>query len=626
MQVIGVFKTHFDYGYTDSAENIRKKYRTEMIEHVIQICEQTQRRGDALSYKWTLPSWLLMDIYDYAEEDIKARMKALIEKDQIFCHALPFTMHTELLDERQIREDIFAPADRFCKTFSKPFPISAKMTDVPGHTCALIKPMLDRGVKFLHLGKNPYSTAPDVPLLFWWEDTDGNRILVMYTRFYGSQVKPPRGWKYPVWMALMQTSDNVGGHDESIIDEMQAELPKNAEFKIGSMDDFARELLKCDLSDLPVIRGELGDSWIHGAGTYPCVMGRYRRARKRLYALEDKAKAQGVDVADLVTPCKDLALQFCEHTFGINICRYIGYDREYHKKEFLRERRWKKGYRIAERSWEEQRTRVYEMEALLEKIEACVGSVETKPQARAKGYQILLENGKPTIVFPSGKKTSPEYEYKIFGADALNEYIKKYVVRYCDWSMVDLGKLRYPEIGDITYRAKPYKTEVEEGRITAYYEAKRESVEKYGNAKRWKTVYSLGEKGVKVELFIEEKQATPFIEAGDMLFKIEGQEKDCGYFVDKSGREINVETDIVKDSNTALWAMNEYARMGNIKLYSTDAPLISFGKDAIMKFNGGKQRKQSPTFVVNLFNNQWGTNFPQWIEGNFLFTFEITEE
>lgn len=626
MQIIGVFKTHFDYGYTDSAEAIRKKYRTEIIEQVIRVCKRTENRGAALAYKWTLPSWLLMDIYNNAEESVKADMKALIEKDRIFCHALPFTMHTELLDERQISEDIFAPAEAFCATFSKPFPISAKMTDVPGHTCALIKPLVERGVKFLHLGKNPYSTAPDVPLLFWWEDTQGNRILVMYTRFYGSQIKPPRGWKYPVWLALMQTSDNVGGHDERMLDEMQAEVPKGAEFRIGSMDDFARAILQCDLSDLPVIRGELGDSWIHGAGTYPCVMGRFRRARKRLYALTDTAKARGIDVSDLTAPCKDLALQFCEHTFGINICRYIGYDREYYKQAFLRERRRNKGWRIAEKSWEEQRERVYGMEALLDRMEERVGSESECAKPEAQGYQILLEDGKPTIILPSGKKITPEYEYKIYGADALNAYIKKYVVRYCDWSMVDLGKLRYPEIGDVTYKRKPYKTEETDGKLVAYYQAKEESFEKYGNAKRWKAVYSHSERGVRVDLYLEEKQATPFVEAGNMCFKVQGQEENCGYFVDKCGLEIDVEKDIVKDSNTALWAMNEYARMGNIKLYSYDAPLVSFGKSAIMQFNGGKPKKQRPTFVVNLFNNQWGTNFPQWIEGNFSFTFEIMEE
>jgi len=52
--------------------------------------------------------------------------------------------------------------------------------------------------------------------------------------------------------------------------------------------------------------------------------------------------------------------------------------------------------------------------------------------------------------------------------------------------------------------------------------------------------------------------------------------------------------------------------------------LVSFGESSIFKFNGGKYNKpKENTFVFNLFNNQWGTNFPQWIEGSFIFDYII---
>ncbi|MFQ7077023.1 MAG: hypothetical protein ACLRSW_03320 [Christensenellaceae bacterium] len=40
----------------------------------------------------------------------------------------------------------------------------------------------------------------------------------------------------------------------------EAAAPEKLDVSDGKMDDFARELLKCDLSDLPVVRGELGDT------------------------------------------------------------------------------------------------------------------------------------------------------------------------------------------------------------------------------------------------------------------------------------------------------------------------------------------------------------------------------
>ena len=99
----------------------------------------------------------------------------------------------------------------------------------------------------------------------------------MYNQFYGSNTLPPKGWKYPVWLALNQTGDNAGGHDSKIVKTMLDEIDGRAKLIIGSLDDFANELLKCDLSDVPVIKGELGDTWIHGASTYPKEMGLYRR-------------------------------------------------------------------------------------------------------------------------------------------------------------------------------------------------------------------------------------------------------------------------------------------------------------------------------------------------------------
>ena len=64
MEIIGVFKTHFDYGYTDLAENVRRKYRTDIIAKVMDVCCKTEQNGPDLCYRWTLPAWLLTDIYD----------------------------------------------------------------------------------------------------------------------------------------------------------------------------------------------------------------------------------------------------------------------------------------------------------------------------------------------------------------------------------------------------------------------------------------------------------------------------------------------------------------------------------------------------------------------------------
>ncbi len=623
MRVIGVFKTHFDYGYTDFAHVIRKKYSNEIIAKVIQVCRESEKDGLQTAYRWTLPSWLLMDIYDRAEGEIEEEFIRLVQEDRITCHALPFTVHSQLLSKRQL-EDLFLSTERFTKVFQKPFPISAKMTDVPGHTSAFIKPLVSRGVRFLHLGKNPYSTAPDVPLLFWWEDLEGNRILTMYTRFYGSKILPPKGWKYPVWMALNQTGDNEGGHSVSVVAEMRSALPKDWEFQTGSMDDFARELLKCDLSTLPVVKGELGDTWIHGAGTYPCAMGKFRRARKRAYALIDLAKERGIDVQKEADTARDIALQFTEHTFGANVCKYVGYEREYEKQAFLAARKNRPEYVFLEASWEEQRETVYALEKAVDTLANKVGAepLEEEKDQRSD-YKIEKWAGRPRITFPSGKKVSLDYEYAIIGADALHLFMKKYLVRISDWSAVDFGKLRYPEIDDARFKGKLKRHFMDGEEYVFEYVTPQESVEKYGNARGYTLRLKAEREGVRIRLSLFDKQATPFVEAGGLRISgdLSGKKK-----VQICGTEIDVEKDIVKDANQILWAMDEYVKIGNVKLYSYDAPLVSFTVNPIMKFNGGKPKKQGNFFNVNLFNNQWGTNFPQWIEGDLTFEFFLSEE
>ncbi len=63
--------------------------------------------------------------------------------------------------------------------------IAAKMTDVPGHTIAMVPILAANGIRFLHIGVNPASTKPDVPTMFWWQAAGGEKLLVMYNNDYG---------------------------------------------------------------------------------------------------------------------------------------------------------------------------------------------------------------------------------------------------------------------------------------------------------------------------------------------------------------------------------------------------------------------------------------------------------
>ena len=177
-KVILVFKTHFDIGFTDLAANVIDIYSNSMLEEVLATCKATQHMGKQ-QYVWTSSAWPLQSILQNASEDKRRELEALIERGQIAWHALAFTSHTDFCSAEEYIESLRFGRE-LSQQYNKPYPISAKMTDVPGHTIMLPAILSGAGVKFLHLGCNEFAKPPRVPFLFHWEALSGERVLTMY--------------------------------------------------------------------------------------------------------------------------------------------------------------------------------------------------------------------------------------------------------------------------------------------------------------------------------------------------------------------------------------------------------------------------------------------------------------
>ena len=61
-QVIVVFKTHFDIGYTDLARNVVTRYRTSMIDKALSACDASRDLPAEHRFVWTLPGWPMAQI------------------------------------------------------------------------------------------------------------------------------------------------------------------------------------------------------------------------------------------------------------------------------------------------------------------------------------------------------------------------------------------------------------------------------------------------------------------------------------------------------------------------------------------------------------------------------------
>src|SRR5690606_21311986 len=96
-----VFKTHLDIGFTDYAANVVHKYHTQFIPQAIDLAAQT--RGTDARFRWTVGAWLIYDYLEQASPDERRKMEDAIAAGDIVWHALPFTAHTELMDESLFR-------------------------------------------------------------------------------------------------------------------------------------------------------------------------------------------------------------------------------------------------------------------------------------------------------------------------------------------------------------------------------------------------------------------------------------------------------------------------------------------------------------------------------------------
>ena len=151
------------------------------------------------------------------------------------------------------------------------------MTDVPGHTRGLIAPLAAGGVTFLDIGVNDASTTAVLPPLFQWKDRDGASLIVSYHPSYGT-VLPVPGADFA--FAIVMRDDNTGPHTPEEIAATYTHLEKqfpNAENIATDLTKIADEIHP-HADALPTFTGEIGDTWIHGVGSDPRKVSRYRRS------------------------------------------------------------------------------------------------------------------------------------------------------------------------------------------------------------------------------------------------------------------------------------------------------------------------------------------------------------
>ncbi|MDO4364728.1 MAG: DUF5054 domain-containing protein, partial [Clostridia bacterium] len=325
-KVIVVSKTHLDLGFTDYAENIRKKYLDEFIPNAVKTAESVNTKGK--KFVWTTGSWLLCEELKNGTRENAAALTKALKNGDIVAHALPFTLHTELLDRDSLEYGL-SLIDTIDEIRGKKT-ISAKMTDVPGHTKALVPLLAKRGIKLLHIGVNGASAIPKVPECFLWKQGE-SEIVVIYSGEYGGAYKNEY---VDDILYFDHTLDNHGsGGKVAVLANINKIQMKYPGYKViaGSLDDYAEGIWKVR-DKLPVVTSEIGDTWIHGSASDPYKSG----ALRTLIGLKNKWLSDG-SLKRESEEYKNLAeniLCLAEHTCGLDVKIALGEYRNYLKSDF----------------------------------------------------------------------------------------------------------------------------------------------------------------------------------------------------------------------------------------------------------------------------------------------------
>ena len=672
-KIFVVSKTHLDLGFTDYAENIRRKYIDEYIPAAEALANEVNTEGRK-QFIWTTGSWIIKEALNDTDRERKENLVTALKKGDIVPHAMPFTTHSEVLDEDTF--DFGLSIVDEIDTIRGRKTTAAKMTDVPGHTKAIVPILARHGIKLLHIGVNGSSAIPEVPECFLWKCRD-SEVVVIYSGDYGGALK----CKYiDEILYFDHTVDNRGAPSAKKVtdklSQIQEEYP-DYEVTAGTLDDYA-DIIWEVRNKLPVFEGEIGDTWIHGCASDP-----YKAAALReLMRLKKNWLSDGsmIRTSEEYRGFSDALLCIAEHTRGLDSKMFFSDYENYLKADFRKARKKDKvkirhpfkdfpqglifklapkgrdhSYSIMERSWQEQR----------EYIDAALSCLSADHRSKAEAVLSLLRPAKPCEFSGYGKYSGPvkyaggEFELNEYGGiksltydgntiiqensrpfleyrsytsrdyDFWFEHYSRNMDKHYVWACPDFGKPllkhfdgKYPD-GRFYYKMTDsfVMTEQDKIKIAVNMSLSRDICEQTGAPRKAQVIYTLKADGLKISLSWYGKDANRTPEAIFLHFY------PCADRCDL----IKLGTEIDPESTASMGSRNLHAvekavmknSGGSFEIYNYHSPLISIGRGKILEFDNKFESIEKYGVSYLLCNNVWGTNFPLWYEDNARFDYFI---
>ncbi|MEO5715935.1 MAG: hypothetical protein ABIT37_20820 [Luteolibacter sp.] len=358
-EVVIVYKTHFDIGYTARASDVIHDYRTEMADRLLEAIEANKPQPKEKQFVWTLSGYPMKQIlWEGQTPERRSAIEQGIRDGNIVTHAYPFTTHTEIAEPEDLVRGLNI-SSTLARRYGQPLSRAAKMSDVPGQSWIFPTLMTQAGIRFYHMGGPLVNKSFDLPPMFWWEGPDGSRLLTLYNNNYGSSPLPPKDWPYKSWVYISMTGDNQGPPPLDIVArDLAFYQGKGIHAKVGRLDDFADLVLKEDLSKLTVVRSDIPDPWVHGPMSMPAAAKLARNSRLNIGALDALTtlercwKIHRPDLRASIAEAYEQSALYAEHTWGLANQHYVKlpWGKDWDKL-------WEEGlpanFRMMEQSWKD---------------------------------------------------------------------------------------------------------------------------------------------------------------------------------------------------------------------------------------------------------------------------------
>ncbi|HUF09142.1 MAG TPA: DUF5054 domain-containing protein, partial [Rhodothermales bacterium] len=455
--------------------------------------------------------------------------------------------------------------------------------------------------------------------------------------------------------------DNHPPQDADAVRSSLASLRKkfpNAKVQASRMDTYARKLWAYR-EHLPVVEGELADTWIYGVGSHPERVQRYlalTRIRRRW--MEEGRFDDQTDSAHGRFSRELMCVP--EHTWGIMVDD-LEDTTSYEGKAFESLRRSSRAKRM-EASWDEQLGYIRDAVKALGKSDlakeanrdiARTQAKRIKPIGSRVGAGVIVGGSRFEIGFDeetgaidhlfdrNSEKVWADrdrmlalFRFENFARADFDRFMKQYnpqpvVAAWAPYVMTKWGMDAEREIEHAEWVPSLDAIHVskEKGRMRILVDSSmpEPAVSRFGCPARLQTEYLMLPDEGRIEVTFQwfDKAARRLPGACWLGFNPVASDPD-GWRLRKMDQWISPH-EVVPYGNRKLHAVQEVAYCGGdgeFRIQPFDAPLVAPGQRSLLDYNQ-RQPRMNGGLHFNLWNNVWNTNFPYWHEGDCQFRFTL---